>query len=215
MENLENSNFSIARIVEKKTLVENVIKMTFETDECKFTAPGQYSIVRIINSNSECEFTVCEYDSIRFTVVFRVNEDVREELSLLEVGDEVEVQTGLGNGYDISIIPDGAVLVADSNGVPGMLGLLRALLVNGKECRLVLGYPSKDGVFMLDTFRNLCNNIDILTTDGSNGRQGNADDGIRNVEYVCASGSIDMLDRLAKKAKAGQFNLDGMNVTKW
>lgn len=215
MENQYNSDFALGKIVEKKLLVEDVIKMTFETEECKFTAPGQYSIIKNIKTNDECEFTVCEYDSGRFTVVFRVMEGTSYDLSILEVGDTVEVQTGLGNGYDVDAIPNGAVLVADSNGVPGMLGLLRDLLMRGKECRLVLGYPSRDGIFMIDTFRNLCNNIDILTADGSNGRKGNADDGIRKVEYVVASGSVDMLDRLAKKASAGQFNLDGTNVTKW
>lgn len=189
--------------------------MTFETDSCMFSAPGQYAIIKVIDTNNECSFTVCEYDSRRFTVVYHVNDDASEELAALTVGDTVEIITGLGNGYDVDIIPRGAVLVADANGVPGMLGLLRELLVRGTDCRLVLGYPSKDEVFMIDTFRNLCSNIEVLTKDGSNGRQGNADDGIRKVDYVCASGSIDMLDRLAKKASAGQFNLDGMNVTKW
>lgn len=212
---MSNLDFVSAKIVEKKQLVENVIKMTFETAECRFVAPGQYACVRIIDSDYEGDYTVCEYDSNRFTIVYHVADDTTEELALLEVGDVVEVVTGLGNGYDVDVIPDGAVLVADGNGVPGMLSLVRELLMRGKECRLVLGYPTKEGVFMIDTFRNLCNNIDVLTSDGSNGRQGNADDGIRKVEYVCASGSVDMLDRLAKKAKAGQFNLDGMNVTKW
>lgn len=209
------NSFINAKIVEKKILVEGVVKMTFETEKCNFTAPGQYATIKIDENGLECSFTVCEYDSNRFTLVFRVSDDASEELSAKELGDIIQVETGLGNGYVVDIIPDEAVLVADSNGVPGMLGLLRELIMKGKSCRLVLGYPSKDGTFMIDTFRNLCSNIEVLTADGSNGRQGNADDGIRKVDYVCASGSIDMLDRLAKKAKAGQFNLDGMNVTKW
>lgn len=189
--------------------------MTFETDECNFTAPGQYSIIKMKDSDGEGAFTACEYDSNRFTVVFKISNDITRNLSQLELGDNVEVQTGLGNGYDVDIIPDGAVLVANGSGIPGMLGLLRALIMRGKDCRLVLGYSTKDKVFMIDVFRNLCSNIEILTADGSNGRQGTADEGIRKVEYVCAAGSIDMLDKLAKKSENGQFNLDGMNVTKW
>ena len=189
--------------------------MTFEIDTCNFTAPGQYSIIKLKDSDDEGAFTACEYDSNRFTIVYKVTNDITRSLSKLNLGDTVEIQTGLGTGYDIDSIPDGVVLVADESGIPGMLGLLRALVMRGKDCRLVLGYSTKDKIFMIDVFRNLCSNIEILTQDGSNGRQGTADEGIRKVEYVCAAGSIDMLDKLAKKSENGQFNLDGMNVTKW
>lgn len=189
--------------------------MTLETDETHFTTPGQYAIIKLPNTDIEDAFTVSEYDGKRFTTVFKVDDDLTKHLSTLRLGDVVEVQTGLGNGYNVEIIPDGAVLLADTTGIPQMFGLLRELLIRGKQCKLVLGYSSKDRIFMIDPFRNLCNNIEILTADGSNGRQGRAYDGIRHAEYVCAAGSVEMLDNIAKKADAGQFNLDGMNVTTW
>ena len=209
------SNYITGTIVEKKLLTENVMKMTFEVESCDFTAPGQYANIRVKGSDLDGDYNMSEYDSNRFTTVYKVSSDASKELALLELGDEVELITGLGNGYSVDDIPNETVIVADGMGIPQMLGLARELLVQGKDYRLVLGFPNKDQVFMLPFFRNLCSNIEVLTLDGSNGRQGRADDAIRNVEHVCASGSIEMLDRLSKKAKSGQFNVDGTNVVKF
>ena len=212
---MSDFGFEVGKIVEKKLLVEKILKFTIETAETHFTRPGQYAELRLTGSEDEEAFIVSEYDGKRFTVVFKIDGKVYEEISRLELGDKLEVRTGLGNGYDVDDIPDGAVILADTTGIPQMLGLLRELLMRGKECKLILGYETKDHVFMMPQFRNLCNNIEVLTADGSNGRQGRAYDGIRKAEYVVAAGSVEMLDNLAKKADAGQFNLDGMNVTKW
>ncbi|MBQ0041597.1 MAG: dihydroorotate dehydrogenase electron transfer subunit [Clostridiales bacterium] len=212
---MNNNEFELGRIVEKKPLVEGILKFTIETAETHFTAPGQYAELRLTDSENEGVFIVSEYDGKRFTTVFKTDGNPYNEISKLELGDKLEVRTGLGNGYDVDAIPDGAVVMADTTGIPQMLGLLRELLMRGKECRLILGYESKDQVFMMPQFRNLCNNIEVLTADGSNGREGRAYDGIRKAEYVVAAGSVEMLDNLATKAEAGQFNLDGMNVTKW
>ena len=216
MEKQSTNNYVIAKLVEKKPLVEDILKMTFELDDCKFSAPGQYANIRVKGSDLDGDYNMSEYDSNRFIVVYRVSTDMAsKELSLLELGDEAEVITGLGNGYTLDEIPNDAVIVADTTGIPQMLGLVKELLMQGKECKLYLGYSSKDRIFMIDFFRNLCNNIEILTADGSNGREGRADDAVRDAKYVCASGSIEMLDRLSKKAEAGQFNVDGTNVVKF
>ena len=212
---MENNTFEVGKIVEKKLLVEGIMKFTIQTQETHFTRPGQYAELRLKGSEDEEMFIVSEYDGKRFTTVFKIDGRVYEDIATLELGDELEIRTGLGNGYDVDAIPDGAIILADITGIPQMLGLLRELLMRGKECKLILGYDTKDHVFMMPQFRNLCNNIEILTADGSNGRQGRAYDGIRKAEYVVAAGSVEMLDNLAKKADAGQFNLDGMNVTKW
>lgn len=209
------SNYINGTLVEKKLLVEDVMKMTFEVEECHFTAPGQYANIRVKDSDLDGDYNMSEYDSKRFTVVYRIFDQASMELALLELCDSVELITGLGNGYSVDEIPSDAVIVADGLGIPQMLGLAKELLMQGKDYRIVLGFPSKDQVFMIPFFQNLCSNIEILTLDGSNGRQGRADDAIRNVDYVCASGSIEMLDRLSKKAKSGQFNVDGSNVVKF
>ena len=114
---------------------------------------------------------------------------------------------GLGNGFDLDAMPEEVLLVADDLGIPEMLGLSRALLVRGIRCKLILSYPSKNDIYMLESFRHLVNEIEVMTLDGSNGREGSASDAVRHVPYICASGSLKMLKSLADKADAGQFSM--------
>jgi hypothetical protein len=60
---------------------------------------------------------------------------------------------------------------------------------------------------MLESFRHLVNEIEVLTLDGSNGREGTASDAVRNAPYICAGGSLGMLKSLANKAPEGQFSM--------
>jgi dihydroorotate dehydrogenase electron transfer subunit len=193
------------RIVQNKHLAGEFYKMTFDTGECSFTRPGQFAIIEA--EGIRRPFQVCEFDSNRFTIVFKADDEVGMTLARQREGSEILVQTGLGNGYDVDLIPDGTILAADEDGIPEMLGLARELLMHGKNCRLVLGYSSKKDIFMLDAFRNLVNEIEVLTLDGSNGREGSPSDAIRKADYVCASGSADMLRKLAAKTESGQFSV--------
>jgi NAD(P)H-flavin reductase len=59
----------------------------------------------------------------------------------------------------------------------------------------------------LDSFKNLVNEIEVVTLDGSNGREGRAVDVVKNADYVMASGTLDMLKGLAEKSSGGQFSL--------
>lgn len=193
------------KIVQNDNLVRNIHKMTFDMGECDFSLPGQYAMIEARGVRRP--YQVCEFDSNRFTIVFPADDKVGKILASLGAGEEVTVTTGLGNGFDIDALPEEVVMVADDAGIPEMLGLARSLLMRGIRCRLVLSYPSKKDIYMLDSFRNLVNDIEVLTLDGSNGRQGNASDAVKHVPYICAGGSLGMLKSLADKSDEGQFSL--------
>jgi dihydroorotate dehydrogenase electron transfer subunit len=181
--------------------------MTFDIGECDFSQPGQYADIEAGGIGGP--YQVCDFDSNRFTIVFPVIDRVSEVLAELKPGEEALITTGLGKGFDLDAIPDEVILVADDVGIPEMLGLVRRLVVRGKKCKLILGYSSKDDIYMLDSFTNLVNEIEVLTLDGSNGRQGSAADAVKHAPYVCASGSREMLKDLATKVDEGQFSFSG------
>lgn len=193
------------KIVQNDNLVRNIHKMTFDMGECEFSSPGQYAMIEACGVRRP--YQVCGYDSSRFTIVFPADDEVGKILASLGPGEEVVADTGLGSGFDIEALPEEVCLVADDAGIPEMLGLARALLVHGIRCRLVLSYPTKNDIYMLDSFRNLVNDIEVLTSDGSNGREGNASDAVRQVPYICAGGTLRMLRSLAEKSAEGQFSM--------
>ncbi|MBQ6389223.1 MAG: hypothetical protein IJH90_06290 [Mogibacterium sp.] len=197
-----------SRAANRERLSHDIFKLTFDTDDCRFTGPGQYALIRV--GGVFRPYQVCDYDSDRFTIVFKEDGRGGQDLLALNHDSVVETVTGLGNGFDVDAVPDGAVLAADSMGVSEMLELARALLMRGKNYKVVLGYTNKDNIFMIDSFRVICNEIEVVTLDGSNGREGRPYDVIRNADYVCASGSPGMLKELAARCANGQFSLSDM-----
>lgn len=200
-----------SRVNHIEKLSNDVYKITFDTEDCRFRRPGQFAMVEY--DGIVRPFPVCDYDSGRFSVVLRTDSKGGSELLKAQYGTEMDTITGLGNGFDVDAVPDGAYLVADSAGVAEMLELARALLTRGKNFKAVLGYDSKHDIYMMDSYRNICNEIEVLTLDGSNGREGMPADVIRNADYVCASGTLPMLRTLAAKCRNGQFSLSNLMLS--
>lgn len=194
-----------SRVTLKERLAKDVYKITFETDDCRFRRPGQFALIDA--GGKVRPYPVCDYDSKRFSVAFKT--DSEEGIALLnaEIGSELSTLTGLGNGFDVDSVPDGAYIVADSSGVAEMLELARSLLTRGKSFKAVLGFTTKDNIYMVNSYKSICNEIEVLTLDGSNGREGMAADAVRNADYVCASGSLPMLRKLVLRCSQGQFSL--------
>lgn len=193
------------KVEKKDNLVNDIYKMTFDAGESGFKGPGQYAMIEARGRRKP--YQVCEFDSNRFTIVFEADDDISKDLAELNVGDEVIVDGGLGTGFSPDDMPDEVCLVANGMGIPEMLGVARILLVKGKKCRTVLEYPSKKDIYMLDSFKNLVNEIEVVTLDGSNGREGRAEDVVKNDDYVLASGTLDMMKKVAQKVAGGQFSL--------
>lgn len=199
------------RVALKEKLANDIYKITFETDECRFRRPGQFAMIEydgIIRP-----FPVCDYDSRRFSVVFRADREEGEKLLNTDFGTEMYVLTGLGNGFDVDAVPDGAYIVANGAGVAEMLELARSLLTRGKSFKAVLGFTSKNDIYMTDSFRNICSEIEVLTFDGSNGREGLPSDIVHDAAYVCASGSLSMLKALSLRCTDGQFSLSNLMLS--
>ena len=200
-----------SRVAYIEQLAKNVYKITFDTDECRFRRPGQFAMIEY--DGVVRPFPVCDYDGKRFSVVFRADKEGGEKLLSAHHGTEMGTVTGLGNGFDVDAVPDGAYLVADSAGVAEMLELARSLLIRGKSFKAVFGYDRKSDIYMMDSFRYICNEIEVLNLDGSNGREGRPEDVIRDAEYVCASGTLPMLKTLALRCSDGQFSLSNLMLS--
>ena len=199
------------RVALKEKLASDIYKITFESDECRFKRPGQFAMIEY--EGIVRPFPVCDYDSERFSVVFRTDREGGDKLLYTRFGTEMSAITGLGNGFDVDAVPDGAYIVANGAGVAEMLELARSLLTRGTSFKAVLGYNSKSDIYMTDSFRNICSEIEVLTFDGSNGRQGLPSDVIHEAEYVCASGSLSMLKSLSLRCTDGQFSLSSLMLS--
>ena len=193
------------KVEKKDNLVNNIYKMTFDAGKSGFKKPGQYAMIEARGRRKP--YQVCEFDSNRFTIVFDADDEISRDLAGLNIGDEVIIEGGRGTGFATDDTPDEVCIVANGMGVSEMLGVARSMLMKGKKCKTILEYPSKNEIFLLESFKNLVNEIEVVTLDGSNGREGTAVDVVKKDDYVLAGGNLDMLKKLSEKVDEGQFSL--------
>ena len=90
-------------------------------------------------------------------------------MSELPVGDELDILSGLGNGYDTSKSGEKPVLIGGGAGVPPMYMLCKKLVAEGKKVTVILGFNSEKEVFGIDEFKATGVEVHVTTVDGSVG----------------------------------------------
>ena len=76
-------------------------------------------------------------------------------MSRMAAGGELDLLTGLGNGFDVHNAAQRPLLVGGGVGVPPRYNLAKVLLAAGKRVGVVLGFNTADEVFYADEFRAL------------------------------------------------------------
>lgn len=133
----------LSEVLENKKLACGIYKMTLESNASEFNNPGQFVMVEVPEKFLRRPISVSSYDSERYTLIYKVVGEGTDAMSKLEQGDKVKVLTGLGNGYDVDAVPNGAYIIGGGIGIPPMLGLLKAMVMAGKSCKVILGYNTK------------------------------------------------------------------------
>ena len=188
-----------SEILENKKLAEGIYRMTLETPKSEFTRPGQFAMVEVPDKFLRRPISVSSYDSSRYTLIYKVVGEGTDIMSRMEPGDYVKGITGLGNGYDLDKIPDGAYLIGGGIGIPPMLELAKQL---DCEKSVVLGY--RDELFLNDEFEAY-GKVYLATEDGSAGTKGNVLDAVKacgiegDILYAC--GPTPMLRAIKQYAK--------------
>ena len=96
---------------------------------------------------------------------------------------QLDILTGLGNGYDLTTSGDKPVLLGGGVGVPPMYLLCKRLIAEGKNPTVILGFNKRDEVFYEEAFKALGCKVLVTTVDGSYGVKGFVTDALRDVEY--------------------------------
>ena len=173
----------IFEIIENTRLTESVYKMTLSGDVSEITAPGQFVNIKLDGLYLRRPISVCDVDDGKLTIIYKVVGKGTEQLSKMQSG-QLDVLTGLGNGYDLTVSGDKPVLLGGGVGVPPMYLLAKELIRQGRSVRVILGFNTKGEVFCVDAFRALGADVTVTTVDGSYGMKGFVTDALKNVEYT-------------------------------
>ena len=174
----------IFTIISNEALTDTVYKMVLSGDTSAITASGQFVNIQLAGKFLRRPISVCDYDSQTLTIVYKVVGKGTEQMSAMKSGEKLDILTGLGNGYDLSLSGDKPVLLGGGVGVPPMYNLAKKLIALGKDVTVILGFNTKSEVFYEEEFKALGCNVIVATADGSHGVKGFATTPLAELNYT-------------------------------
>lgn len=173
---------SYFEILSNAPLTENVFKMVLKGNVSQITAPGQFVNIKLEGLYLRRPISVCDVDGDTLTIIYKVVGKGTKQMSQMQEG-RLDVLTGLGNGYDLTVAGEKPVLLGGGVGVPPMYLLAKKLIAQGKQVKVVLGFNTKNEVFYEEEFKALGAEVTVTTVDGSYGLKGFVTDALQNMEY--------------------------------
>ena len=198
-------------IIENTPLTATVYKMVLEGDTSAITAPGQVVNLKLDGLFLRRPISICDYDDTTITLIYKVVGEGTEQMTGLPVGYQVDMLVGLGNGYDITKCGDRALLIGGGVGVPPLYNLCKKLLVAGKQVTVILGFNTKDEIFLEQEFSALGVTVLVATADGSYGVRGFVTDAMKEVsyDYFFTCGPMPMFKAIeATATTSGQYSFE-------
>ncbi len=201
---------SMFTLTANNAIAPGVYEMTLSGDTEAITAPGQFVQIAVPGFYLRRPISVCNVEAGSLTIIYKVVGSGTETMSKMENGEQLELLTGLGNGYDISLCGARPLLIGGGAGVPPMYQLAKELIANGAEVSVILGFNKKEEVFYEENFKALGAKTFVTTVDGSYGIRGFVTDAMDlDYSYVCACGPEPMLRAVYNRSvTSGAFSFE-------
>ena len=188
----------IFKIKENTQLTPTTWRMVLAGDTSAVTAPGQFINIRLDGHFLRRPVSV---NDVRHAEPYTgeglgtgTDEgDGTEEMTKMPSGTELDVLTGLGNGYDLSDAGESPLLIGGGVGIPPLYLAAKELLKDaktrgtGREVTVILGFNSSDEIYYADEFEELGCRVVVATADGSTGVKGFVTDAFRELASGCGS----------------------------
>jgi len=200
------------KIIENKEIAKDVFKMILEGNTECITKPGQFVNIELEEFYLRRPISICDYDEKTITIIYKVVGHGTEKMSELEAGKELDILTGLGNGFETKLSGDKPLIIGGGVGTPPMYRLCKDLIKDNKKPIVILGFGSKDDIFYKEEFERLGITVYISTVDGSVGTKGFVTDVMKTINdftYFYACGPMVMLKAVCEATDIdGQVSLE-------
>jgi dihydroorotate dehydrogenase electron transfer subunit len=154
---------SIFTILSNEPLTDSVYKMILAGDTGHITAAGQFVNLQLEGHFLRRPISVCDYDENTLTIIYKVVGKGTAAMSAMVPGQALDILTGLGNGYDLTLSGDHPVLLGGGVGVPPMYNLAKKLIGQGKKVSVILGFNTASEVFYEEEFKALGCSVTVTT----------------------------------------------------
>ena len=198
-------------LAENTALTPLVWRMRLMGDTSAIVRPGQFVQARLPGFYLRRPISVCDWDGESLTLVYKLVGEGTRAMADMRPGMELDLLTGLGNGFDTAACGTRPLLIGGGVGLPPMIGLCRTLLEEGKHPTVLAGFNTADEVFLRDAVEALGVPFVLATMDGSAGVKGLVTDAMKALDFdsVCACGPLPMLKAVCEAADVpGQFSFE-------
>ena len=199
-----------AAVLENTPLTERVSRLRFRADARAIECPGQFVSLSLPGFFLRRPFSVCDWDESSFSIVYEAVGKGTEQMRGLKEGAALDVLCGLGNGFDLSRAGERPLLIGGGTGASPLLGLARRLRDQGVHPHVILGFKTRDDIFLTDDFYRLGLAPTVTTEDGSFGIRGFVTDAMtmpHSFFYTCGPEAMMRAVSLASDAD-GQLSFD-------
>lgn len=203
----------ILTVTKNEALTPLIYKMHLVGDVSGVTRAGQFVEIALDGFYLRRPISVCNYDEGELTIIYKVVGKGTDLMSQMAEGTQLDVLTGLGNGFDTECDCQKPLLVGGGVGVPPLYRLTRDLIARGKEVTVVLGFNTESEIFYAEEFEALGVKVILATADGSRGVKGFVTDAIREsgveADYFYSCGPLPMLKALCNTLDiSGEVSLE-------
>ena len=203
----------ILTVTKNEALTPLIYEMHLAGDVSGVTRAGQFVEIALDGLYLRRPISVCNYEDGELTLIYKVVGKGTDLMSQMAEGTQLDVLTGLGNGFNIDHECKKPLLVGGGVGVPPLYRLTRDLIARGKEVTVVLGFNTESEIFYAEKFEEAGAKVVIATADGSVGIKGFvttaiAESGVE-ADYFYSCGPLPMLKALCQSLEIdGEVSLE-------
>ena len=198
-------------ITKNERIAKDTFLMELMGDNSAVTAAGQFINIRLEGFFLRRPISVCDLNGDKLTIIYKTVGEGTRCMNRCSIGERLDVLTGLGNGYDLSVSGKTPLLIGGGAGVPPMYLAAKRLIEAGKNVSVILGFNTAEEVFFEEEFAALGARVLITTADGSRGIKGFVTEAMKAVQYsyFYACGPEPMLRAVCDASKTqGQLSFE-------
>ncbi len=193
---------TVFKIISNKPLTKCIYEMCLEGNTSAIKNAGQFVNIALDGFYLRRPISVCDFSDNFLKIIYKVVGKGTEQMAKMQSGEQLEMLTGLGNGFSVNNCQK-PLLVGGGVGVPPMYRLAKDLVAQGKQVSVVLGFNTCEEIFYKNEFEALGVNVYVATADGSVGTKGFVTDAITankiEADYFYSCGPLPMLRALYDK----------------
>ena len=187
---------SLFTLEHARQLTADTYELVLSGDTSAVTAPGQFVNIQLPGKFLRRPISICNWTKDALLLLVRVVGEGTHDLVRCVPGTELDVLSGLGNGFDLAKGGAHPILLGGGIGIAPLYGLAQRMLEAGIAPTVGLGFRSGGDAFYLEEFGKLGCRLTVATEDGSLGTKGFVTDLARHVPecgYAFVCGPTPML----------------------